>query len=79
MKDSADLKDIQEIKELKTILFEAEVILNYNTLFLKELEARIVSWNNDSLIGDVMIKVVSRRRVLISIDILFKDLHSICE
>jgi hypothetical protein len=58
MKDHPDFKDLEEFKGLKTLFFEAEVILNYNQMFLKDLDARISDWSQEQVLGDIMIKVV---------------------
>lgn len=43
---------------VKSIFSELEVILNYNSLLLKEVEAKVQHWSHSSCLGTTFLKLV---------------------
>ena len=45
-------------QDIKGIFSEIEVIMNYNTMLLGLIEARITAWSEEQTVGDIFLKIV---------------------
>ena len=52
-------KIVIDKRSVKAIFLEVETLLAINSMFLEQLEKRVVEWSNDTKIGDIFLSMMS--------------------